>query len=203
MKNTLDSRGKIKIVTFNYDGIIEYVLNKKWANAEVIGVKYTDVFDIYHAHGYMPIQNDRLNHDQAIETIINWSKEVRVVGEGLTDEVQQRLHEEREVIRESLRQCSDIRALGFAFGKANCELLGFSESTASNSLRKGNVFKSTTMHFLNFDDSYGLRARAMKYCSKDRGGIESSYLVEHRPTRSDFLHLDDAISLGLLGEMPA
>jgi hypothetical protein len=194
---------KIKIVSFNYDGILEHVLADKWNNAEAIESEYTDVFEIYHPHGLFEIPNTDLNFSEAYRTLDRWADSVRVVRETLENIQKNEESLSIKKLKNWVQSASDVYALGFAFANSNCELLGIKPMHFNNMIRDDGGYRARRLHFLNFDDSYGLRARAEIYSYMDRGGITSSFLDEHRPTKSEFLHLDEAISSGLLGEMPA
>jgi hypothetical protein len=202
-KRNASKGSKIKIISFNYDGILEYVLADKWNNAEAIETEYTEVFDIYHPHGLMAIPKAILNFSEAYKTLNISANSVSVVRETL-EGVQK--NEEPDYLKEAKRwvqSARDVYALGFALANSNCELLGINSGHFSNMHNVKGLYGPRRLHFLNFDDSYGLRARAEFYSFMDRGGISSSFIDEHRPTKSEFLHLDEAISSGLLGEMPA
>jgi hypothetical protein len=70
---------KIKIVSFNYDGILEYVLNKKWSDVENQLGNWTDVFEIYHPHGLIQLSDTIIKRHDLVEYLIKGAGEIAVV----------------------------------------------------------------------------------------------------------------------------
>jgi hypothetical protein len=183
------------IISFNYDGILEFVLKKQWNNAGNIKLgNWEDHIMIIHPHGYMKIDKDSYSVVEAAELVKKWGAEIRIV-----DETMPGKHKEVQDCRDAIAASSNIFGAGFAFAKSNCDLIGLEGGMAGG----GSHSIPKRLHFMNYDDSYGLRARVKQYCFLDLGGVNSTNLIEHRPDRGNVLELDEAIAGGLLGEMPA
>jgi hypothetical protein len=183
------------IVSFNYDGILEHVLEKQWNNMSNPDLEdWSKVIKIIHPHGVMKIEAEKYDVTQATAAIKVWANQIRIV-----DETQPAVHMEVHECRAIILEASNVYGAGFAFAESNCELIGLYEgmfgSSQSHIRRK--------LHFVNYDDSYGLRERAKRYCALDLGGKESTSLIERRPDKGGVLEIDEAIASGLLGEMPA
>lgn len=183
------------IISFNYDGILEHVLDKQWSNTGNASLgNWTEYINIIHPHGVLKIEAEKYDTLQAAAAIKKWANQIRIV-----DETQPAQHMEVLDCRKILHEASDIYGAGFAFAEANCELIGLYEGMFGSS---GSTI-SRRLHFVNYDDSYGLRERAKRYCVLDLGGKESTHLIERRPDKGGVLEIDEAIASGLLGEMPA
>jgi hypothetical protein len=181
------------IISFNYDGVLEYVLERQWNNVNNRQLpQWQHIIKIVHPHGVMKIEEVNCDIAGAVSIIKNWAAQIRIV-----DETKLAEHSEVVECRCLIHNAHNIYAAGFAFAAANCKLIGFSEGMFGESGPK----KAPKLHFINYDDSYGLRERVNRYCSQGEGG---SNFIERRPDRiRGVLEIDEAIASGFLGEMPA
>lgn len=196
-KKDLINDNKIKIISFNYDGILEYVLEKCWGQVSKDLPYWRDCFEIFHPHGYFPIKNEF--HDTNLcSEIIEFTKKIAVVKE---NQKPQELDTVIDRTRLIIGNCTKIYSIGFAFARSNCELLGISDNWCKGQKQ---------IHYLNYDDSFGLRTRVLKYSDPiPLKNIPSGHMVENKtiyemtPKQGESLEVHEALMAGLIGEMPS
>jgi hypothetical protein len=192
-----------EIISFNYDGIVEFVLDKKWNNAAHAELgNWRNHFNVRHPHGVMKISDESFDLNAAVAIIVRWSGEIRVVGEASNSS---KIDHDFLVqkFRPLVQSAPSVYAAGFSFAKANCELLGIEPSHFGNYAKSQLNRDVKILNFINYDDSYGLRKRAQQYCYDASTNIANSHLIERVPPAGGVLEIDEAIAGGFLGEMPA
>lgn len=174
---------KVKIITFNYDKILEHVLKKQFSNTEASYNHYTNFIEIIHVHGECGDLEDKLSHDAA-EICRQWANGIHVINEeAVPDEVLQN----RELAKEAIRNANELFFCGFSFAGPNCRLLGL------DSLRRNG--NRTLISFCNYDGNIGI--------SKTVAKIKGRVIVEESAGSKDScLGVSDWIKQGQLGELP-
>lgn len=198
---------KVKVISFNYDGILEHILSKCWGETQINLPKWDDVFEIVHPHGTMGIKEE-INSEEIIEYLRVSSKKIVVVKEPIDDGSKEFLEviSWRTRAKEIIENASQVMAIGFAFAKSNCDLIGLEKGWVRG-LREDN----NKIHFINFDDNFGLRERVRSIreyngplLSGSGAPIDYDHgLSEMKPLKGDYLQITDAIMGGFLGEMPS
>lgn len=174
---------KVRIVSFNYDGILESVLAAQFQNTERPYAEYTNYFEIVHPHGVCGSLN--LSPIDQPSELFEWSQSISVVNE---PEVRnEAVVRARTTAQEWIRNASQVYAVGFAFAAPNCELLG---------LRTQHGGSSRYLHYCNYDGNEGIRLAAEK-CKmfKNKNATEGSF---DRP-----ISVENWLYAGYLGEFSA
>jgi len=180
----VSTENKVKIITFNYDTILEYVLEKQFSNTEAGYSHYSDYVDIIHVHGECGALEDSLNHSAA-KTCLEWAEGIHVINE---KNVPKEVKRKRELARDAVQQANELYFCGFSFAGPNCRLLGL------NSLAKpsGRVLIS----FCNYDGNIGV-SKAVKKFERRRVNVE-----EVAGSTEKGLEVSDWLRQGNLGELP-
>lgn len=143
----LEAGRKVRIVSFNYDGILESVLESQFQNTERPYPPYTDCFEIIHPHGICGDVN-RGPITSPVQ-LFEWSQQICVVNEA---EIQNdAVVKARKTANEWIKAASEVFAVGFAFGAPNCDLLG---------LRSSGTTTAKYLKYCNFDGNEGVRLAA-------------------------------------------
>lgn len=203
---------KVKIVSFNYDGILEHVLDKKWNDVEGEFGDWSDVFDIYHPHGTIPISEQPIDRGQLVQYLREGASKIAVVHDEF---VPKGIEEDRASAKNICKMATDIYALGFAFAPSNCRLLGWDKPLFVDIDSETEHFYPTIrhVHYLNYSGADGLRRRVEEtFCPSDPFVYEEAEpdraaRVEFHPTEPSpekvTVEITDALLNGFLGEMPA
>jgi len=174
---------KVRIVSFNYDGILEGVLEEQFQNTEKKYAHYSNFIDIVHPHGVCGELN-RKQIDSARE-LYDWSQQISVVNEALEDYGD--IVQARNTASDWVADSAFIYAVGFAFAGPNCNMLG---------LRKKVEYPTKTLHYCNFAGSAGVKLAADR-CT----GIRDTH-----PTVGSWanpISVEDWFYSGVLGEFSA
>ena len=200
---------KVKIITFNYDSILEYVLEKQFLNTQYFEelkkknpdqkISYEDYIEIIHVHG----QCGKLEKKLVIpsKTCWEWAKDIHVIREGddNLDENNKKLPEEvltkRKDAQDWIKNATKIYAAGFAFAKANTDLIGLKDGVPASQQR--------VINYCNFNGDIGLRNAADKfiYKYKNSQGVESDHAYT-KVIEEPNIGVSDWIGVGTLGELP-
>ena len=122
-QNKVSPQNKIKVITFNYDMILEYVLDQQFGN---IGDKdrfldWREYIEIVHPHGkcgeLTPVLKD------PTETILKWAEGIFVVNEP-GENVPETTKMDRKKAQDWIAAATEIYVCGFSFSLPNCDLLG-------------------------------------------------------------------------------
>jgi hypothetical protein len=172
---------KVKIVTFNYDMILEHILDQQFSNREEPLSHYSNYFEILHVHGCLGGLEPQCT--DPVRTAIEWSKGVNVVKEkNPSAEVATARARAKEIIGAAAK----VYAIGFSFAGPNCRLLGLEQEPE----------RTRTLTYCNYDGNRGIQASASRYflgrSVEERAGEWS------RP-----LSATNFIRAGFLGEPPS
>jgi hypothetical protein len=183
---SLSPASQIKIVTFNYDTVLEYVFGKQFSNS---GSGYGDwrtYFDVIHVHGRVGELKDEVADPSSV--CAEWAKGIHVVNESEAD-----ISKEVVTLRKQARQVVDraerIYAAGFAFAPTNCKLIGLDNLGRANGL-------GPALHLCNYDGNVGVKLNAEKLKRVGVGIFETPGTIE-RP-----LSVTDWLRAGHLGDLP-
>ncbi len=196
------SENKIQIITFNYDTILEHVLDKQFSNT-LAGRQnfhnYRDFVDIKHVHGQIgELPENVTTQDEVIGLIRSWADGIRVVREpgNPTDDITQT----RQDACKWIADANEIYACGFAFAQANTDLLGFGPG-APPPLEQEEAYPPQTglqqVHYYNHGNNVGVRMAAERLSSK--GAAPRTRTVTDSFTEGQ--NLSDWIGAGNLGEL--
>lgn len=191
---------KVRIISFNYDPVVETILNEQFDNTEHDFGPWQDYIEVVHPHGFMgEIESEIYD---PIPILLKWAKAICVVKEL---EITAYAKKTRSRATEWLRDASEVYMTGFALSGPNAKLLGLGDT--ENTPQKWFIS--------NFDGSPALRRIAENYDRKParrvRGGTDDGRLgywgkIEteiESGTRGDELHIDTWFEIGIPGEMPA
>lgn len=192
----VSEHNKIQIITFNYDMILEYVLDQQFSNTELKHGHYKNFIDILHVHGQCGPLNG--SETSSAKTIVDWANGIHVVGEkDAPEEIKGiRLGAKNLVLR-----AKEIYACGFAFSGPNCRLLGLSKDNSSGDHR--------SISFCNYDGDIGLRRKVFSFektlKTEGSGSYNSTWTtIQEAPgTKDQPMEVHDWLRLGYLGELPA
>jgi len=185
---------KIQIITFNYDMILEYVLDNQFANTEFLtGKMWQDYIEILHPHGkcdsFPSLAPNTAN------AIVKWAQGIFVIQEnpmGLADEV----FLARERAQEWVVSATEIYAAGFSFAGPNCRLLGME----TKAFKAAKVYKK--IDFCNYDGNLGL-SRTVSKLKVSANSIHPRVEVEEQSGKQGSpLSVVNWIRMGVIGELP-
>lgn len=183
---SVSADNKVKIVTFNYDKILEYVLEEQFSNTEASYLHYTDFIEIMHMHGecgdLKPLS------DSFAETCLQWAKGIHVVNE---ENVPEGVEKNRKAAQKAIRSAKELYFCGFSFSGPNCRLLGlhFLKSESPQML----------ISYCNYDGNVGISKTVEKYKSKRTRRVT---VEETAGSRDKVLGVSDWLMQGHLGELP-
>lgn len=180
---------KVKIITFNYDGILERVLAKQFSNVEEQFGSYSDYFEIIHPHGYCGDILDE--YDNVWKALTEWAANISVVNEP-PSKVPQIVTEARARARQLIEGADHIYAAGFAFARPNCKLLGLD--------KKDRV--KITYHNFNNDIAMDLAVDAIVARWGIRASDKAKWICKGAGSEGRPLPIAEWIRAGFLGEMP-
>lgn len=174
---------KVRIVSFNYDGVLEAVLATQFQNTAREYPPYTECFEIVHPHGICGDLNQ-----VPIKTpnqLFKWSQNICVVNEEQIEN--EAVMQARATAQRWIKDATRVYAAGFAFAAPNCELLD---------LRRPPPGSSRHLHYCNFNGNEGVRLSAEK-CKLFKYRNETSGTLD-RP-----VSIEDWLYAGYLGEFSA
>ena len=187
----VSSENKVKIISFNYDPILETVLDEQFSNTEVDYGRYTDYIEILHPHGAFTDFQKEVR--QPARLICSWAEEISVVNEAHIPEA---IGEIRQNANEWIRASGTVYAAGFAFSKPNCDMLGLNREGYAN---KPSPIKPT-IHYCNYDGGAGLSEIVTRRAARDMHN--NPVVSEQSGTLDRPLSVEQWIKGGFLGEMP-
>lgn len=184
---------KIKIITFNYDTILEHILEHLFQQTQFQYDHYTNYFDIVHPHG--SFGSLELDVKNPIVTVSAWAKAICVVQEHF-ESLPNDIKTARESAKNWVSQSTRVYATGFAFAGANCRLLGLYESGGPNEL-----------YYNNYDGNMGLKQAVNRFSAPIRhpSARVHRYEVVECPDASKEhpVSVEDWFAAGYAGEPPA
>jgi hypothetical protein len=189
---------KIKIISFNYDTILERVLDAQWDNVERQYGHWTESFEILHPHGSIPFPAIGQRDVNVGKFILDGAANICVARE---HDIPKNIKRDRALVKGIMQKSKNVFAIGFAFARSNCDLLGIG----------GEFFKNEPygqqsprhISFINFDGSFGLRDRVHRYCNLRLRESMGKLGLEFKPELGGQMHIDQALIAGFLGEMPS
>lgn len=187
---------KIKIITFNYDMILEYVLEKQFSNTERRMAHWSEYIEILHVHGQCGSLAELSDHPA--EICNSWASGIHVVNEKTIPDW---VHQNRERARQIVQQSEELYFCGFAFSGPNCRLLKLDEPIGPMGKR--------TISFCNYDGNVGVSKIVASY--ENIGAARNPRMPVTIPTEIEEaagtpdhpLGISDWLKLGYLGELPA
>ncbi len=202
-EGSVTSKNKVKIITFNYDQILEHVLEKQFSNTEK-GKEYkhyTEYFKIIHVHGKCGELKERIF--EPAQTCWKWGKGIHVVNEF---NVPENIKNARKEAASIIQDASEIYACGFSFSGPNCRLLKIGTPRAKA--------KERTISYCNYDGNIGLHKAVEKY-KMEQEDLPSGLVSFGNPEKDTFTKIEeisgtlekpigvvDWLRLGSLGELP-
>lgn len=172
---------KIRVITFNYDPVLEYILQEQFSNREMPLPHYSEYLDIVHVHGKFDDLKKEVRDPGQVA--LDWAQKISVVNdEDTTSEVSSA----REIAKRWIRESRTVYCVGFAFSGPNCRLLGLPFDTAVD--RK--------LVYCNWDGNVGIDASVERYCYQF---ARSKYSGDWQRPKG----VIDFIQAGYLGEPPA
>lgn len=182
---------RVSIITFNYDTVLENVLDRVFQDTEYAYSEYSEYIDIAHVHGDFGKLASRV--EQPAEMVASWADRVCVVQER---EIPQEVLAARERARKWVSKATKVYAVGFAFSGANCRLVGLDEY-------KGGIRE---LYYCNYDGNMGITQAVERIFGplRSTSGQVNRYRIfpaEGTPERS--VSVEDWFASGFAGETPA
>ncbi len=192
---TVSKEDKVQIITFNYDKILEFVLERQFANTEAGYSHYSDYINIIHVHGEC---GDLTDLDGApADVCLRWAKGIHVVNES---DVPEGVATKRAEAAEIIGSARELYFCGFSFAGPNCRLLGIGAPEPG--------LDSRLISFCNYDGNVGISKSVSKYEASrtpelvnDPDFVET-VVEEAAGTPEKELGVADWLRLGYLGELP-
>lgn len=193
---------KIKIISFNYDMILEKILLENWNSVGSKLPKMDDVFQILHPHGKIDFK-DIIKLSEYPKYLFDCALNISVIHD-VDFKVNDYTHRERKDVKKVISIAKEIYSIGFAFAKLNCDLIVINEWRNDTATR--------CINYINYDGGISLRKRVNKLCGdfhvvdKANGQIKGNTIIrayEEFNEKGDYLQITDALMGGFLGEMPS
>ncbi|OYU51975.1 MAG: hypothetical protein CFE27_08925 [Alphaproteobacteria bacterium PA1] len=203
-------RSKVKVISFNYDCLLEHVLDVKWGSIENDLGSWSEFIEIVHPHGLIEMPEKILEHELAAYLLSN-ANSIAVVHDSL-DGSPAAEFTQRATARRFCKDAYRVYAIGFAFARANVSLIGLDEGIEVDKEEEershGFDRPKRHYHYINFNDSFGLRARVEELCNRASGWppVDEFYPVipeEMTAGPGRLLEISEALIAGFLGEMPS
>lgn len=196
---TVSEERKVTIITFNYDKILEHVLEEQFSNTEEGYGHYSEFIDIIHVHGECGELKVAIGNNPA-KVCLDWASGIFVVNES---NVPEKVKVNRDRAKAAIAYAQELYFCGFAFAQTNCELLGLdSPDSLAPQLGERRIW------FCNYNGNIGISRNAMKYDNSI--GSDLAYDAERakRTVREEPgtperpLGVSDWLYSGSLGELP-
>jgi hypothetical protein len=180
----VNPKQKVRIITFNYDTILEYVLEKQFQNRQSQLGPYQQYIDILHAHGQFTPLSETCT-DPAM-TALAWANGICVVKDHVPSET---IVQARTNAKGHLSDARQIYAIGFSFAYPNCELIGLSEPG------RGVGAEGRHLFYCNYAGNAGIEQRAAR-------NVRSFTRHSESGTWEHPLSISEYVSAGHLGDLP-
>lgn len=140
---------KIRIISFNYDGILESVLDQQFGNTGQEFKPWRDYIEIIHPHGWMGDIPERCQNMK--DLMEKWSIAINVVNEKNPN---QEVQNARDTASKWIVDANEVYMAGFALSVPNAKLLTLGSRT-----------RKSPQHWKihNYDGSAGLKYTALSY----------------------------------------
>jgi len=182
----IDKYNKVKIITFNYDCILEYIFEKQFGNIEDpkgTYKNYQDYIDIVHVHGKCGHLEDEIYNPS--EAVVEWAAGICVVNE---DPISEEVLVARKKAQSMILNAHRVYAVGFSFSGPNCRLLDLN--------KLGPYAPTREINYCNYDGGLGLELMVNKFA---RSRVK---IVSQKGTYEKPLSVVDWFRVGHVGEMP-
>lgn len=192
----LENKPKIKIISFNYDNILENILEDNWNAVKSQLPEYSEIFEIIHPHGKIIHSKSILFRDYP-KHLFDCANSIAVIHDNDSN-VSKVTLEERSKANKMISNSKNIFAIGFAFARLNSELIGLYEWKEKLGARY--------INYINFDGGQSLRLRIKELAGEHKlnsGNYSLIYACETKNEKGDYLQITDALMGGFLGEMPS
>lgn len=188
-KREVTAENKIQIITFNYDCILEYVLEEQFSKTEAKHPHWSNFIEILHVHGaFQPVTSDP---NDLANLSLQSARGVHVVNESV---VPDELRSTRERAVALIKDAPEIFAVGFSFAGPNCKLLGLDKLKPLAEGRK------RFLRFCNYDGNVGVKRSAEDLAGRT---VAKRIVVEEAPGSIDRpLGVANWLKSGHLGELP-
>lgn len=180
---------KIKIITFNYDNILEYILEEQFSNTEASYPHCSNYIEIIHVHGECGALI-HLRDNQLSQTCLDWANGIHVVNE--TD-VPEDVAAKRKAAKKWIKSAKELFFCGFSFSGPNCRLSELESPIPG--------FGERVISFCNYDGNVGI-SKTVKNYGTPPIGLSFTTVEEAAGSPSQPLGVSDWIKLGYLGELP-
>ena len=193
----VSEENKLKIITFNYDTVLETVLDAAFSNTEIELPDWRELIEIKHMHGCMPPLQQEVSNP--FQTTADMALAIEVATESVP---RAEVVADREIAKTWVGESNQIYACGFAFAGPNCRLLGLDKDKVM--LAPGERY----IKFCNYDGNPGITNSASRYGVFDPNKQATQIpmrklLIESRPTPGDRLSITNWFYRGVPGELPA
>lgn len=186
--------GKVRIVTFNYDTVLEYILSKIFQSTELEYQDFREHFDIAHMHGEFSELEEIV--ESPAKTVVDWANGICVVQEDSAN-VPDQVRTNRKLAKDWVHSSRKMYAAGFAFAGANCRLIGLNRLT-----KTGNE-----LFYCNYDGNMGLKQAVKRITGTSQGRRHPSDIFQNvECAEGSFdrpVGIQDWFAAGYAGETPA
>lgn len=196
---------KVKVISFNYDNILEHVLTKQFQNTGYEYEAWDQYIEIIHPHGQCGLPPETIENPAALA--IEWAKGIFVVNEQI-QWVSEQVISDREKAKEWIAQSDKIYSLGFAFSGPNLRLLGLDP--------KGTPQHNRIISYCNYDGNVGLRRSLLRFERENKSVLLKNPKPNKSPTIVVSVEIEEAkgegnkpmgcsdwFKLGYPGELPS
>lgn len=136
---------KVRVISFNYDNILEFVLDEQFRNSGYGYEPWENYIEILHPHGQCGRLQKQIDNPAAVAC--EWAEGIFVVNEH-EDGVSEGVKADRLKAKKWIDEAAEIYAMGFAFSGPNLKLLGLKFQNKPKNLK--------LMSFCNYDGNIGL-----------------------------------------------
>lgn len=178
---------RVKIITFNYDTVLESILSLIFRDTEKEYGDYAEYIDFAHVHGSFGELPETTESPAALAK--SWAEEICVVQES---NIPDQISEAREKAKAWVAEAKKVYAVGFAFSGANCRLLGLDEF-------KG---KTRDLFYCNYDGNMGI-TQSVERIFKSHSGSAGYRVFPAEGTKDQPVSVEDWFASGFAGETPA
>mgnify|MGYP001809545045 CR=1 FL=1 len=188
---------KVRIINFNYDPFLEHVLREQWNNTEKQLWDWDTLFEIVHPHGRFPDFPVSVPDNGLGDLALKCGEAICVVNEENTPA---QINAARETVQEWITEAKRIYAVGFAFARPNCKLLGLDRIAVSD---PPNEIRMTKIVFSNYAGDVGVKLAAERYkVGRDDDVRQRVSVKEVAGTPDRPLTVSAFIKAGYLGDLP-
>lgn len=200
-RGAVSRENKVKIISFNYDGILEFVLAEQFSNTGGGYPHFSEFFEIVHPHGFMGKPPKKVQN--CADLALEWASEIYVVQEGEDDDpiVNDAVVYARQVAANWVANAGKIYSVGFAFAYTNCELLGLN----TNKIFGSGVNPLKRLVYCNYDGNVGLRNSVNLIFGALTERERKQLLMEAHGEREEGalkISATDFLRSGYLGQLP-